>query len=555
MKARRALIVLLVPAFIVGALAAERVREDDAAPPEVHLERMMPVVAAPGAQSGTWFCAAGTAAGPDGIAEQLVVLENAASEARRATLTAYGDEGQRASQVVDLPAASRTQVPVTSLLTAAWAGVLVEVDGGEVAVQHVLTGPAGRAAGPCASSVSPTWYLPTGTTVLGVAHHLVLFNPFPDEAVVDLTFETETDTRTPPELQGLVVPGGSVEVVDVSAVVTVREQLATQVVARSGLVVAEQVEVVGEDSDLPAGIAALLGAPTAAPTWYLPAGPPLADGRSVAVVVYNPGDSPAEVDVQVLIDDAAQQGMVEPFEVTVRPGQFEVVDLRQDERVPLGVGWAAYAQSRNDVPVVAARVIRTGGEAEPKGLATTLGSPLMATRWEVPLGSLAEVGPVQLAVVNPTIGDPATVSVSALRDGTSAAVASAQDVAVPPGARAVLDLSALGDGAGASLRIDASGPVVVEVATTFAAGKGFSSWIAAPVDGTLALLPLAVTDVTTSPTVVLDGVPVDTAPAGTSPPGTGPAAGQDGAVATTSPTTAAPSSTGDDGGGSGGTTP
>lgn len=523
MKANRLLIVLLVPAFIAGAILAERTSDAPAPPASTAtLTRAMPTVAAPGARSSTWFCAAGTASGADGAAEQLVVLENAGAEPRQAVLTAYGDAGEVGTQVVDLPAHARTQVPAASLVTAAWAGVLVEVDGGEVAVQHVLSGPTGRATGPCASSASPTWFLPTGTTVLGVTHQLVLFNPYPDEAVVDLRFETDQDTRTPPELQGLVVPGRSVKAVDVSAVVTVREQLATEVRARTGLVVAEQVALYGDDADLPGGMALLLGAPAAAGTWQLPAGPSVAEGRSIAVVVYNPSETPAEVDVQVVIDDQEINGVVEPFELTVRGQQYEIVDLRQDERVPAGVGWTGYAQSRNGVDVVVARVLRADGTAGPSGEVTTLGAPLMASRWEVPLASVSGGGSATVVVTNPTAAD-VTVSATSLADGTSSPVATATDVVVPAGRRQVLDLAALAEGPPGSLRVDATGPVVVEASLIWPEGRGLSSWVALPVDGTLAVLPAAVADATTSPTVVLDGViPDDTgAPATEAPSDTG----------------------------------
>lgn len=526
MRSNRVGIVVVVVAFIVGAVALERGDDGGAPPSATALRAAMPTVPGPEAAAGTWFCAAGTAIGAEGAAEQLVVIENAADEVRTATLTAYGDQGQTGSQVVEVPAGSRAQVAATSLVSAAWAGVLVEVDGGEVAVQHVLTGSSGRATGPCASAPSRSWYLPVGTTVLDVAHYLVLFNPFPDEAVVDLRFETDQDTRTPPELQGLVVPGRSVRAVDVSAVVTVREQLATEVQARGGLVIAEQVAVHAETADVPEGLAVLLGAPAAAPTWQLPAGPPVADGRTVAVVVYNPNETPAEVDVQVVIDDQDVNGVVEPFEITVRGGQYQVVDLRQDERVPAGVGWTGYAQSRNGVGVVAARLVRDDGTSGPAAEVTTMGAPIGATRWQLPLATVADADPASVVVTNPGAAE-VTVTASTVAGGAVAPVATATDVIVPAGQRRVLDLSPVATVAGASLQVEASGPVVAEAALAWPGDAGSSSWLLLPVEGALAELPAAVVDAGPAPTVVLDGVipddtaPPETAPADTAPTGTG----------------------------------
>ena len=507
MTARRPVVLLAVVGFLVAAVALER--GDDAAPPPrpEPLARLAPTVAADDASAATWYCAAGTALGSeDGAAEQVVVLANATASARSATLTAFGSEAQQASTTVEVPADSRVDVAVTDLVAAPWAAVLVEVDGGGVGVEHVLSGPTGTTAGPCSSTVAPTWYLPAGTTVLGVGHWLALFNPFPDEAVVDLTFETDTDTRTPPELQGLVIPGRSVRIVDVAAVVTVREQLATSVVARSGLIVVEQVEAVTDEAELPTSLTATLGAPATAVAWELAEGRALADDVDVQVVVQNPGEVPAEVDVQLLVDDPATNGFVEPYELSIRPGQYAVVDLRQDGRLPAGVGWWAWAESRNGVPVVAAVVVRAGGEAEPVGQVIALGSPVEATRWLAPLGGVGGGTGAVLSVANPSAGEDVTVTVSAVAAGSSTPVAGLVDVPVPAGGRVRFELGDAVDPATLALRVDATGPVAVSRTLVFPEGRGLATTVALAVDGTTSRPVPLVSDDVTSPTVVLDGV-------------------------------------------------
>lgn len=524
MTPRRPVVLLAVAAFLAGAVALERDREAPAVGDgAVRLERLAPTVEADGALSSTWFCAAGTSLGAEGAAEQLVVIENAGSDTVEATLTAYGDEGQQGVEAVELPPASRTQVAVSSIVDASWAGVLVESPAGEIAVQHLLSGNGMRTAGPCASSVAPTWYLPVGTTVLGVEHRLVLFNPFPDEAVVDLTFETETDTRRPSAYQALVVAGRSVKVLDVSSEVTVREQMATTVVARSGLVVAEQLAIVAADSDLPPGMAVLLGAPAAVTSWAIPDGPALREGDDVHVVVFNPGGQQAEVDVSLLVADPSAVGVVEPYELSVRPGQFEVIDLRADQRLPDGVGWSAVVQSRNGQPVVAARAERRAArEGVGPAELTVLGSPVGATRWDVPLGNLSSSGPARVVVANPAVAEPVSVSVSAIGDGTVEPVGAADELRVGPGARVVIDLGRLDASTAWSLRVEADRAVVVEASVAFADDGGLAAWIGLPSRPTLSLLPDAVADVAVSPTVVLDGSPIGTAPLGTAPVGAAP---------------------------------
>jgi hypothetical protein len=377
---------------------------------------------------------------------------------------------------------------------------VVEALGGELAVSHVLSGPTGSAAGPCASTVGQEWYLPTGTTALGVSQRLAIANPFPNEAVVYLTFETETDTRTPPEFQGLVVPARSVRVVDVSATVTVREQVATRVESRSGLVAVEQVLVAGDESELPTSLVTTLAAPGPAEAWLFPDGRVLDEGVDVRFAVYNPGEVSAEVDVELSIDDPGTNGIVEPYELSVGPRQFQLLDLRQDERVPAGVGWSASVRSVDGTPVVAAMWVLAADPAEPVGQSIVLGTPVVASRWEVPLAGLGEVE-AAITIVNPG-ATAARVRLSRVGGGVVEQLGSGDGVEVPAGGRVTLAAGAIVDPGAASLRIESEGRVAVAWSLTFAEGGGFSLAAAMPVAGTDELVPgvPAVDD-----SVVLDG--------------------------------------------------
>lgn len=546
MRVTRIVVLLALPALFAAALAFEREPAPPTAPTRAAVERWAPVVPAGDASSSTWFCAAGTARGAEGEAEQFVVVTNDGDAGLDATLTAYADDGEQATRTVPVAARSRAQVRVSDLVVADWAAVVVEAPAGRVGVDHVVSGPTGRSAGPCASSASSTWYLPAGTTVLGASHRLALFNPFAADAVVDIAFETETDRRTPPEYQGLVVPAGRVSVLDVSAVVTVREQLATQVVARSGLVVAEQLELVAADSELPTSSALTLGAPVSAGTWHLPAGPPLGGEVRSRVVVFNPAEEPAEVDVQVVLDDPDAHPFVEPFELTVRPGQYAEVDLGADGRVPEGVGWSAFATSRNDVAVVAGSVVEAGGEADPRGRSVVLGSPLTAHEWLVPYGGQAEGSAAALAVVNPSADQERRVRVEAVAAGSAEPVAGLDDVVVPAGGRVLLEPAELDDPGSTSLRVVADGPVAVARTQAFADDDGVATAPALALAGTVAPAVPPALEATTDPSVALEGiVPDDTGPPvddtgppvdDTTPPTEAPPTSDDGAPVDGGPT-------------------
>src|SRR3954469_24761045 len=140
---RRWPILLLLPLLIVVGVVIQH-RQDDQAPTvaAVSADGFQPTASAPGATSSTWYCAAGTATGAtSGAAEQTVQIANDREQALSARMTVFPSAGASVGRDVDLPAHSRVDVAVSSLVTAPFAAVLFEVDGGEVAVSHLLVGP------------------------------------------------------------------------------------------------------------------------------------------------------------------------------------------------------------------------------------------------------------------------------------------------------------------------------------------------------------------------------------------------------------------------------
>lgn len=475
---------LLVPALIAGALVVEGRDDEEAAASAVPAPVAMPTANAAGAASSTWYCAGGTATGTDeGAAEQTVVVVNAGGEPRQARLTAYPSEGATAVRTFEVPAHDRVDVPVSEVVAAPWAAALVEVDGGDVAVQHVLSGPQGRAVAPCASAPAASWYVPAGTTRPGTRMVLAVFNPFPGEAVVDVSFETdEGTTRRPQAFESLVVAGGSLVALEVTDVVTLRPELATTVVARSGRVVVDQVLIADGTGDDPASVAALLGAPEPATAWTFPDGIG-GVGYGERIVVQNPSPDPAEVDVQVVLDDPATNGVAEPFEVRVDAESYEVVDVFADGRVPTGVAHQVVVRSRNDVPVVTQRVVSGGADAALSGLSTTMGSPDVATRWLAPVASVDGAVTAAVVVSNPSVQD-AVVTVRAVTGGRFDVIEGLDGLTLPPAGRRVVELGA--DGLGLerlALDVGADRPVVVETRFGFEDPDGFSYVVATPVAG------------------------------------------------------------------------
>ena len=71
-----------------------------------------------------------------------------------------------------------------------------------------------------------------------------LLNPYPTDAVVDLSFTTDQGVEQPQGFQGLVVPPGGLLTVNLGDHLRRRQAIATTVTARSGRLVAWKTEVV-----------------------------------------------------------------------------------------------------------------------------------------------------------------------------------------------------------------------------------------------------------------------------------------------------------------------
>jgi hypothetical protein len=357
MKTWRWPALLLVDVLLAVADVVQRRADDDVEAAAAQVAAAVPTASRPGSLGSTWFCAAGTATGAaSGDAEQTLHIANASSATVQGRITAYPSEGEPATTSIGLAPLARADIRVSDIVRAPYASVLAEFDGGEVAVQHELVGPTGRSTSACASSPAATWYFPNATTRAGTRLLLTLFNPFPAEAVVDIGLEAEDGARTPQAFQGLVIAGGRVTTVDVGEVVTLRQEVATAVSVRSGRVIAEQVQIVNEAEGFPPSLAAMLGAADPENVWVFPDGIG-ADAYQERYALFNPAAEPAEVDVAVLLDDPDTNGVAEPFQVTVQPHRYAIVDVFGDGRVPVGLAHAAVVRVRNDVPVVAQRVI------------------------------------------------------------------------------------------------------------------------------------------------------------------------------------------------------
>lgn len=514
-----------------GALAAGLALDatDEPAPsalegaPTVRAGVALPAARDEPSLSSTWYCAGGTAANPaDDFADHVLLLANPTDTARQATVTVLSgavapapapDTGPSTTaadaaattttaepvptttpppsaprsapvqHALELPAQSRTELRLGDVAGVAGplAGAVVEADGGRIAVEHQITGSLGRATAPCSTTASTTWSFPWGVTLRGSRELLVFMNPFPDDATVDIAFATDEGVRETARFQGFIVPGRSVVGAYIDEDVTRKAQVSAQVEVRGGRLVVDRIQTF-DGTDGREGMTLGLGAPTPALTWIYPVGE-TGPGLGEQVVVFNPGDEVAEVEVEVRLDDPTANEPPEPFELTVAPRRFSIVNVHEEGRVPPGVGHALIVRSLNGVPITAERVSSAADPAPRRGMSAITGSPVGAPTWYFPGG-----GPVQaerdeyLVLFNTNDTDPVPFRVTGFSKGQTIAIQGLQDGSIPAGGRVVIRLGDHIDRDDLPVVITAGGPIVAERGLYRIGGGGMAQSIGIPLD-------------------------------------------------------------------------
>ena len=426
---RRSFVLAVVAALLAAGGVADRIdRPSPAQPAEVARRALMPSAAPADALSSTWFCV-GPNADANSTSAGVVVMANPTDRPATGTLTVVPTSGEGRRQPVEVPARSSLDVAVGPVAAGQYAAALVDLDAGQVAVEMVVGTASESEATPCSSRASSRWYFADGSTAKDAVLLLGLFNPFPEDAIVDLSFTTDQGRAAPAAFRPVVVPGRSLVVKSIGDHVRRRESIATSVLVRSGRVVAAQTQVrtVGGK----AGISMALGAPSLGTDWHFATGM-LADGVEEHYAVYNPNRTEAAVLFQTILDE----GVAEDFERTV-PAQSRIdVVLNEEVGVPRGVGRSTSVQSLDGVRVVVARALAYAPPSPLVGRADTLGARRAATRWAFPAGGASETTDEYLVVSNPGSTDAMVTVEGLVGDGRDGEVA--ENVRVGAGRRAAV---------------------------------------------------------------------------------------------------------------------
>lgn len=467
MTERRRLIIGTVVALVALAALVDRSGRSDEGP--VATVKAGPQALPEDGGASTWYCPLANA-DPAMPANGTIAIQNTRANAVDGVMTLYPATGEPVSVALRAPARQRLVAPQAEFLKTPVVGAVIEMEQGGVAVEQTVSGSLGESTTPCATEARDRWYVAEGSTALNHAMYLGLFNPFPDDAIVDLRFATDQGRSAPGAFQGVVVRARSVTVVTVGDHVRRRDHVSATAVARRGRIVVGRLQT----RTLPRpGIALSLGAPAPQTFWDFPDGI-VSDVIAERFHLYNPGRDDATVELALTLD----QGAAEPFELKVPAGERLTLDPATESRVPKGVGHAATV--RSDVPIVAERTLDYVAPAPRIGLSIMLGAPAPAERWMLPQGGTGETIDEWIVVHN-TGRSAARVTMVSPTGGRLEAIDGLTNVRIAGGERRAFRIADSIVRPDLPLVIEATRPVVIERVLARVGRPGVSQTIGVPV--------------------------------------------------------------------------
>lgn len=439
-RALPALIIVLAAIgglFAIGGAAPPPAESFFATPPAA----WMPAVSDTAVLTGNWFCPGVPATGEDGVGGEVIVA-NRDGEQLFGRFSILTPQGLEVTESLVVEPWSRATIDVDAFVTAEFASVVVEIDGGGGVVEQRAQHPAGDSVSPCATSTSAQWYFADGFTLDGSVETLILTNPYDEAAVVDLGFATLSGESTPAAFQGFTIPPQSVEAIRV-AELGYRDEgvVAVQVSAQRGRLVVGRAQHYLGGGRLGYGIT--LAAPALRDQFWFADGE-AGDGIVESFAIYNPTDTAAQVDVVFLgVPIDATYGDVQPIDVPA--GRVVVYDPSDDTEITLPPGRHASVFSTLAAPSIVVERILTRRSGERVATSVVVGAPprsdgFVASRWHVGLGPSSAA---QQALVIYNIDNvESTVTVLAVGPGGPSAVPSLTDVPIGAGRVATIDLVA-----------------------------------------------------------------------------------------------------------------
>jgi hypothetical protein len=429
MRARRlpfvlALVALLVVAVLIGNASGSSAPSAPAS-----------AAGLAGAQTHTWFCPGLPAPYQNGTG--LVTFANTGDQPADVIVTTLPDQGDITRQRFTI--AAHTNISKGRHQLGAPGSVTVETTGAGVVVEEGVATAGALESVACATRPSTHWYFPAGVTLRGVRQTLIIDNPYAADAKVNVSFRTANGMRRLERLQNLDVARRSRTIVAVENEVVREANVATQVDAVEGTVVAAQALTFTPDAGTP-GVAYTLGAPAPAPRWTF-AGSVATERTATFLAIMATGEDDVPVDVQAI---TASKTPVPPAIVDVEHDVVAVVQVggcppepqTPCVAVPAGERYSLVVRGeRPDTKVVAQVLTRYSGDNGDRGATTSFGATEAAPAWVFAGSWVRDEQATVLAVYNPDAA-AATVDVQLVRDGKVDNMEKLQQLRVGPGGRA-----------------------------------------------------------------------------------------------------------------------
>ncbi len=424
----------------------------------------------PQAVSGTristsWFCP-GAAAG-DGLDKANVVISNPGDVEYTASVSFLsGDVAE--SQTVVVPPRSQLDVDVLRGRTTGVIVPIVEIIGSVGTVEQELIYAAGDVTSQCVSQTSDTWFFADGFTAEGSTQRIALINPYPDTAVVNMTYTTAAGRRSPSALQGIVLPPRTVKSISMADVGATNEsKVAVEVVATTGQIVASRMQHYLGGGRL--GYSTTVGAPSPLSEWWFTSG---RTGAQVTeqLVVFNPSDRAAQVNVSffgvgitngVPIDQPTDAALPSQA-VDIPAGGIVTINTDSIADLPKG-DHAMVVSALNSTRLVVEHVLsqRTNTSAF-TAIVNGIPAGLLSTTWRIPSG-LGKGARNAISILNTTAVD-GTFTVAAVGPGGVRDLPGF--IGVPLGAASLVSLDVPDGVSDGEVIITATVPVAVQRRTT-----------------------------------------------------------------------------------------
>ncbi|MDQ3981586.1 MAG: DUF5719 family protein, partial [Actinomycetota bacterium] len=236
---------------------------------------------------------------------------------------------------------------------------------------------SGVGASGCAPRASSRWYFPEGNSTVTHDERLLIYNPFPDEAVVRVSLLTPAGEVSKAGLADVPVPSESSISVAIEDFILEEKVLGAVVEAVRGRVVAWRLSI-ARPEEKPSGIQLTLGTTALGGMWYFPEGA-VGEGFEERLSIMNPGTEEAIVDVS-LVTTSGSIPAAGLTELAVPALSTIAVVLDPSMLTGESGGAGAVVRSVNDVPVAVERTVFYATE-DVDGVASEIGARTLSERW------------------------------------------------------------------------------------------------------------------------------------------------------------------------------